>query len=150
VIPLALGLAALALLLGAARGFSQASVANVKTFLAWLAVLGGLVAMTLLLLTGRVLAAVAVLAFVGPLAWTWRQEGRQKAGSRASRKTPGPMTRQEAAEILGVPINARRAEVQAAWKRCMRTAHPDHGGSAADASRVNQARDRLLGRHMDK
>ncbi len=76
-IAVALGLAALAVLLGAARGFARAPVGNAKTFLAWLTVLGGLTAAVLLLLTGRVLGAVAALAFAVPLAWSWRQEGRR-------------------------------------------------------------------------
>ena len=149
-IALALGLAALALLLGAARGFSRSPVVNLKMLLAWVAILGGLAAMAMLLLTGRVLGAVAVLVFAAPIAWSWWHEARAPGPApRGAVFTSGPMTRQEAADILGVPVNAARAEVQAAWKRRMRTAHPDQGGSQAAASRVNQARDRLLSRQMN-
>ncbi|MEJ1976576.1 MAG: hypothetical protein WDN49_11215 [Acetobacteraceae bacterium] len=149
-IALALGLAALALLLGAGRGFALAPVANIKTLLAWLAVLGGLTAATLLLLTGRVVGALAALAFAVPFAWSWRQEGLmrgRRAGSANAGPASGPMTRQQAADLLGVPLNAGAPAVQAAWKQRMRTAHPDKGGSDAAAARLNQARDRLLERY---
>jgi hypothetical protein len=149
-IALALGFAALALLLGAARGFSLSPVANLKMLLAWLTILGALAAAAMLLLTGRVLAAVAVVIFAAPLAWSWWREGRAPGPARrAPVVVSDRMTRQEAADILGVPVNAGRAEVQTAWKRRMRTAHPDQGGSQAAASRVNQARDRLLSRQMN-
>ena len=50
----------------------------------------------------------------------------------------------EAREILGVAATASREEIQAAYARLIRAVHPDAGGSAGLAARINAARDRLL------
>jgi DnaJ family protein C protein 19 len=55
------------------------------------------------------------------------------------------MNRQEAYEILGLKPGASEVEIKAAHHRLMRSAHPDVGGSEWLATRVNQARDVLLG-----
>jgi curved DNA-binding protein CbpA len=55
------------------------------------------------------------------------------------------MTREEAFEVLGLRPGATEAEIREAHLRLMRAAHPDAGGSDWLASRVNQARDVLLG-----
>ncbi len=52
----------------------------------------------------------------------------------------------EARQILGVGPNATREEIQAAYKRLIRMAHPDSGGTAGLAAQLNAARDRLLER----
>lgn len=45
-------------------------------------------------------------------------------------------------QVLGVSQTATTAEVDAAWRRAMQTAHPDKpGGSDAAAARLNKARD---------
>jgi hypothetical protein len=67
--------------------------------------------------------------------------------SLVARRIPlpfGPMTEDQARSILGVDIDAGEAEIQAAYRTRMRTAHPDQGGDAAEAARLNSARDRLL------
>jgi hypothetical protein len=56
------------------------------------------------------------------------------------------MSLREARDLLGVSETAGRAEINAAYKRLMQRAHPDHGGSTGLASQLNAARDRLLGR----
>lgn len=52
----------------------------------------------------------------------------------------------EARQILGVGPDASREEIQAAYKRLIRMAHPDSGGTAGLAAQLNAARDRLLKR----
>lgn len=64
-----------------------------------------------------------------------------------ARRTPiafGPMTDAQARKVLGVEEGAGEAEIQSAYRSRMRTAHPDQGGSADAAARLNAARDRLL------
>jgi len=46
--------------------------------------------------------------------------------------------------MLGVTPGASREEITAAHRRALKTAHPDHGGSAGDLSRLDAARDLLL------
>jgi curved DNA-binding protein CbpA len=55
------------------------------------------------------------------------------------------MTRAEALAILGLAEDADAAAIRAAHRRLMRNAHPDQGGSAWLAARINAARDFLLG-----
>lgn len=54
------------------------------------------------------------------------------------------MTSAEAARLLDIPTNADADTIIAAHKRLIGRVHPDTGGTAELASRVNQARDILL------
>ncbi len=140
-----LGLGALALLLWAASAFSRAKVASLKALLAWVVALGGLALGAMLLLTGRGALAMGAAVFLGPLAWSWWQEAQGTPGAPGKLR-PGKMGRAEALDILGLVDPVSDADVRAAWVQMMRVAHPDGGGSHGLASRVNQARDVLLGR----
>jgi DnaJ-domain-containing protein 1 len=73
---------------------------------------------------------------------------RQQAGSERAHTPPpagGRMTRAEAFSVLGLADGASEADIRAAYLRLMRSAHPDRGGSAWLAARLNEARDVLLG-----
>jgi len=59
--------------------------------------------------------------------------------------TKGGMSAEEAREILGVASGASPEEIERAYRRVMKAAHPDHGGSDWMAAKVNQAKDVLLG-----
>jgi curved DNA-binding protein CbpA len=50
----------------------------------------------------------------------------------------------EARSILGVAEDATADDIQAAYTRLMRLAHPDKGGTSGLAAQLNAARDRLL------
>ncbi len=50
----------------------------------------------------------------------------------------------EARTLLGVGLNAGEEEILAAHRRIIREAHPDRGGDADRARRVNAARDYLI------
>lgn len=54
------------------------------------------------------------------------------------------MSLAEARRILGVEEGATREEIQTAYTRLMRLAHPDKGGTAGLAAQLNAARERLL------
>lgn len=146
---IALGLGALVLLLAAGEAFSRAHVATVKTFMAWVAALGALSLLALLLLTGRGGAAISILVFAVPLALGWWREGRPAPRGMGAGRSARPairMSRAEALEVLGLQEGATEAEIRAAWLRLMQAAHPDRGGSDWMAAKLNQARDVLLGR----
>jgi DnaJ-domain-containing protein 1 len=66
---------------------------------------------------------------------TW---GRGPAGSSA-------LTPEEAYKVLGLEPGATREEIKDAHRRLMRANHPDMGGSDYLASRINEAKDLLLG-----
>jgi hypothetical protein len=68
----------------------------------------------------------------------WRSEPAAEPRSAA-------ITREEALDILGLKEGADEDAIRAAHRRLMKTAHPDHGGSAWLAARINAARDFLLG-----
>lgn len=146
-VTVAFGLGMLALLLWAARSFSRASVQSIKSLLAWAAALAGLSLATMLLLTGRGGVAISGLVLLGPLLWNWwKQHAAAPRNPEAAQRRPGPMTRAEALNVLGLTDPVSDADVRAAWVRLMRVAHPDGGGSDWLAARVNQAKDVLLGR----
>lgn len=67
------------------------------------------------------------------------------AGLMRARVAVQPMDEVEARQLLGVGLNADSAEINAAHRRLIAQVHPDKGGSAELARRVNAARDLLLG-----
>ena len=153
---LLLGAATLLVLMGALGMFSRAQIETIKQFGVWVVAIGGLILAALLFLTGRGATAIAALIMLGPMVWSWMGPSRsaQKrappppgatAGATAGATSGGAMSRAEASAVLGLAAGATEAEIRAAHRRLMAAAHPDHGGSDWLASRVNQARDVLLG-----
>jgi len=84
-----------------------------------------------------------------PLLEAWldraHPDWRDAAPPPPPRPQPGRMTRAEALEVLGLGEGADEAAIRGAHRRLMRAAHPDQGGSDWLASRLNEARDVLLG-----
>jgi hypothetical protein len=148
---LLLGAAILTVLLLGLRAFERASAASIYLLLKWIAAFGGVALTILLFLSGRGPQALAGLVFVGPLLWRRWHQGNigagpgGTAGASPPRSQGSAMSRAEAYEVLGLKSGASPDEVHAAHRRLMRLAHPDTGGSDWLASRVNQARDVLLG-----
>ncbi len=69
---------------------------------------------------------------------------------RAARQSPprGPrtdMSREEALAVLGLSQGATEDEIRAAHRRLIRRTHPDAGGTADLAARINRAKDVLVG-----
>lgn len=149
---LLLGALALLLLLGGLRAFERASITSIKLLLAWVAALAGLSLTLLLILTGRGPLAFFALSLLYPLIREHWRARRASPGAGApppgagNSRPGGPMSVAEAHEVLGLKPGAGEAEIQEAYRRLMRAAHPDSGGSDWLAARINQARDILLGK----
>jgi len=78
----------------------------------------------------------------------WREnvEGDTATGTGGAPDT-SPMTDEQAYEILGLSSGASQTEIRAAHRRLMKKVHPDQGGSTFLATKINEAKDRLLGNH---
>jgi hypothetical protein len=72
---------------------------------------------------------------------SWRQDSRTEP-PKASTKS---MSAHEARLVLGVEENDDEATIRQAYKRLMQLNHPDKGGSSYLASKINQAKETLLG-----
>lgn len=75
--------------------------------------------------------------------WKGTPPGVRPSGGRP--RSGDAMTAAEAYEVLGLQPGATDEEIRDAHRRLMMAAHPDHGGSDWLATRINQARDVLLG-----
>ncbi len=75
----------------------------------------------------------------------WREDAQAHTGGRESSSPgPGSMTKEEAYQVLGLEPGASAAEIKAAWRKLMKTMHPDSGGSEFLAAKINAAKDVLL------
>lgn len=77
-----------------------------------------------------------VVAIIGIIIWI----------AKGALQPSGTLTPDEAAKLLGVERDASAETILEAHKRLISKVHPDAGGSADLAARVNQARDTLLKR----
>ena len=81
--------------------------------------------------------------------WQEDQVELRSAAHKARRKLMAMFDREDDSEhrdVLGLPLDVplEAAEINAAFRRRAKTAHPDAGGSDADYRRIAEARDALL------
>jgi cadmium resistance protein CadD (predicted permease) len=103
------------------------------------ALIGGLIAL--------MPKALSLLRYL-PLLNRFRQQTGQTSNQQNSQHASSnhdAMTKQKAAEVLGIKSNASKEEIIAAHRRMMQKMHPDRGGSDFLAAQINQAKDTLLG-----
>ncbi len=91
-------------------------------------------------------AAIVLLVIGIWMAASARFPRRNQRERPAEAPPPGArdMSLAQARSILGVTETSSRKDIQAAYTRLMKRAHPDKGGSAGLAAQLNAARDRLL------
>ncbi len=87
-------------------------------------------------------SAVVLQAYLDRLYPDWH---RNDGGGRPH-SSDDAMDRAAALDVLGLTEGATEAEIKEAHHRLMAGLHPDHGGSTYLASKINQAKDFLLGK----
>ncbi|HEY7085704.1 MAG TPA: DnaJ domain-containing protein [Hyphomicrobiaceae bacterium] len=87
-------------------------------------------------------SAQIVAAYLDRLHPTWREDMARQGGQ--STAAEGPMTREQALEILGLAPGASEDDIRRAHRELMMKLHPDHGGSTYLAAKINEAKDVLL------
>ncbi len=102
-----------------------------------LALVGGAALATVLASKGSWVAAAAVASATIALGL---------AGLLRRTTQVRPLDEIEARQVLGVSLDANEAAILEAHRRRIAEVHPDKGGSADEARRVNAARDLLLAR----
>jgi hypothetical protein len=77
----------------------------------------------------------------------WREHAQSDAAAGRGGAPRGPMTHEEAYQVLGLQPGASTEDIVSAHRTLMKKLHPDLGGTNYLAARVNEAKDTLLGQH---
>jgi len=80
-----------------------------------------------------------LMAYMDRVHPQWRDHGGTAGNSHAA----GSMSRQDALDLLGLSEGATEKEIRTAYRKMMKKHHPDNGGSAYLAARINEANDVL-------
>ena len=75
--------------------------------------------------------------------WREHADAHGTEGKRSASGS-GTTTKQEAYQVLGLEPGASPAEIRKAWRKLMKSVHPDSGGTEFLAAKINAAKDVLL------
>jgi hypothetical protein len=88
-------------------------------------------------------SAQLIEAYLDRMYPSWRED--MARGEREMRGPDGRMSAAEAYEILGLREGASKEEIRRAHRELIIKLHPDRGGSTYLASKINEAKEVLLG-----
>ena len=77
----------------------------------------------------------------------WREHAQADAAAGRGGAPRGPMSQEEAYQVLGLQPGAKAEDIVHAHRTLMKRIHPDQGGTNYLAARVNEAKDTLLRQH---
>jgi len=107
------------------------------------------IALFTLAVTGRLPAAIAIVAAAWPFMAYWWQRKNQVPNWKGKHRGPNTpnnteMDKKEALSLLGLSGKPTKEEIKKAHKQLIQKLHPDTGGSEGIAKKLNEARDFLI------
>lgn len=131
------------------RFFINADLNQIKSLILAAVTITICLSLFILAITGRLPAAIAIVAALGPfivgfLTKRWQRRRYHAQGHGQAKQTAGPMDEEEALNILGLQKGASAEDIKAAYKKLMKKVHPDSEGSEWMAAKLNEAKDFLL------
>ena len=76
-----------------------------------------------------------------------QERARQRYRQDHQSSSKGGMSEREAAALLGINADASPMQIKSAYRKLMLKHHPDKGGSAELAAKLNTARDLLMAKY---
>lgn len=130
------------------RFFIKADINQIKSLILASITITICLSLFILAVTGRLPAAIAIVSAIAPfiVAYYARRTHRRRSAydHQVSDAPKGPLSIDEAFDILGLDKNATDEEIRAAYKKLMKKVHPDQEGSEWMAAKLNEAKDLLL------
>ena len=126
------------------QGDNQTGNVKLLKTVIWLGLVAALFAAKLWPLAFMVLLAAG--AVMGIEIWRDAQIASAEKNAPSVRSGSAQMRTEEAAEVLGLSVDASAEDIRSAHRKLIAQIHPDKGGTDYLAGKINEARDLLLKR----